>query len=156
MATEPTAQILIAAKFERLRDLALWVEQLAAEFQLPLALAHRMDVCLTELVTNVISYGYPDGRVGAIKIRFWREPERIVVRIDDDATAFDPTSYQLSELPDSLDDARIGGRGIRLVRHFADELHYQAQTKGNQATLVFHAAAVGAQTAPAEGGGILS
>jgi anti-sigma regulatory factor (Ser/Thr protein kinase) len=136
---EPSSQIVIPAEFEQLRTLQHWVERIAAQFLLPEPLVHRIDLCLTELVTNVISYGYPDGRVGAIGIRFWRQPENITIRIDDDAAVFDPTRYQPPGLPEALADAPAGGRGIRLARHFANELHHLALPTGNQLTLVFHA-----------------
>ena len=143
MATELSSQIVIQARLEELRDLAHWVERLAAEFSLPAAVARRIDLCLTELATNVISYGYPDGRVGAVRVRFWRHADRIVVRIDDDGIAFDPTSYEPPGLPSSLADAPGGGRGIRLVRNFSDELRHVAATAGNQLTLVFRDAGTG-------------
>jgi anti-sigma regulatory factor (Ser/Thr protein kinase) len=137
MAAEPSSQIEIHARIEQLPDLEHWVEKLALEFLLPPALVRRMDLCLTELVNNVISYGYPNGGPGIVRIRFWRQPEQVVIRIDDDAASFDPTSYVLPGLPSSLADASPGGRGIRLVRHFADELHHETAAAGNQLTLVF-------------------
>jgi anti-sigma regulatory factor (Ser/Thr protein kinase) len=140
---EPSSQIVIQAKPERLPDLQRWVERLTTESLLPAVLVHRIDICLTELVTNVISYGYPDGRTGAVRIRLWRQPEQIEIRIDDDGTPFDPTAFEPPELPSSLSDAPSGGRGIRLVRHFCDELHHSAGAAGNQLTLVFRGAGTG-------------
>ena len=138
METEPSSQVVIPAKLEQLRNLEHWVERVAQEFILPAALIHRIDLCLTELITNLISYGYPDGRLGSVRIRFWRRPEQIVIRIDDDGAPFDPTSFEAPGLPGTLAEARGGGRGIRLVRHFADELHHLARPAGNELTLVFH------------------
>jgi anti-sigma regulatory factor (Ser/Thr protein kinase) len=149
MATEASSQIVIQARLEELPDLAHWVERLAVQFSLPAAMAHRIDLCLTELATNVISYGYPDGRFGAIRVRFWRQADQILIRIDDDGIAFDPTSYAPPGLPSSLDDAPSGGRGIRLVRNFSDELHHVAAGAGNQLTLVFRGAGTGTAQAPA-------
>jgi anti-sigma regulatory factor (Ser/Thr protein kinase) len=137
MAAEPSSQIVIQSRIEQLSDLEHWVEKLAVEFLLPPPLVHRIDLCLTELVSNVISYGYPHGEPGTVRIGFWHQPDQIVIRIDDDATAFDPTSYVLPGLPSSLADATPGGRGIRLVRHFTDELHHVTAAKGNRLTLVF-------------------
>jgi serine/threonine-protein kinase RsbW len=150
MATEPSSQIVIQAKLEQLRVLEQWVARLAAEFSLSSALAHRIDLCLTELITNAISYGYPDGRVGVVRIRFWRQPEQIVVRIEDDGILFDPTSYEPPALPTSLANAPSGGRGIRLVRTFSDELLHHARPTGNELTLVFRDAGTEAHpSAPA-------
>jgi anti-sigma regulatory factor (Ser/Thr protein kinase) len=137
MATEPSSKIVLQARLEQLRDLEHWVKSLAAEFHLPPSLVHRIDLCLTELVTNLISYGYPNGEVGTLSIRFWRHPEQIVIRIDDDGAAFDPTSYVAPGLPSTLADASPGGRGIRLVRHFTDELQHITGAGGNQLTLTF-------------------
>ena len=141
--TEPSSQIEIQSTIEQLPDLENWVEQLALEFLLPPPLVQRIDICLTELVSNVISYGYPNGGLGTVRIRFWRQPEQIVIRIDDDATSFDPTAYVLPGLPSSLADATSGGRGIRLVRHFTDELHHVTAAAGNQLTLVFRIGGTG-------------
>jgi anti-sigma regulatory factor (Ser/Thr protein kinase) len=137
MATEPSSQIVLQAKLEQLPDLERWVTTLAADYHLPPALVHRVDLCLCEIMTNLIDYGYPDGGVGTVSIRFWRLPEQIIVRIDDDGAPFDPTSYVPSDLPSSLEEAAIGGRGIRLVRHFADGLHHLREGSANQLTLVF-------------------
>jgi len=125
------------ARMERLGDLEHWVAQLGAEHFLAPAMLHHVDLCLTELVSNVIQYGYPDGKAGTVTIGFWREPERILIRIEDDGTPFDPTAYVPAGLPTSLAEADTGGRGIRLVRHFADEVHHERSADGNQLTLVF-------------------
>jgi anti-sigma regulatory factor (Ser/Thr protein kinase) len=137
METEPSSQVVIPAKLEQLRNLEHWVARVAQDFILPAALVQRIDLCLTELITNLISYGYPDGRLGTVRIRFWRQPEQIVIRIDDDGAAFDPTSFEPPGLPGTLAEAHGGGRGIRLVRHFVDELHHLAGPAGNELTLVF-------------------
>jgi serine/threonine-protein kinase RsbW len=142
VATEPSSQIVLRAQLAQLTQLEHWVQGLAGQFAWPPPLAHRIDLCLTELVTNIISYGDADGRSEAVRIRCWAQDEQIEIRIDDDGSAFDPTSYVLPGLPTSLDDANSAGRGIRLVRHFADEVHYLrgASVRGapeNQLTLIF-------------------
>jgi anti-sigma regulatory factor (Ser/Thr protein kinase) len=142
MATEPSAQIVLDAQFAQLPRLEHWVHSLAGQFTWPPSLVHRIDLCLTELVTNVISYGYPDRPAGAISVRLWAHAGQIVVRVDDDGTAFDPTAHVLPGLPASLEEATDDGRGIRLVRHFADDVHYLRAAAGNQLTLTFRDAAV--------------
>jgi anti-sigma regulatory factor (Ser/Thr protein kinase) len=137
MTTELSSQIVMQAKLDQLPRLERWVEALAVEFLLPSSLVHRVDLCLTELITNLIGYGYPVGEVGTVSIHAWRQAEEIVIRIDDDAIPFDPTSYVPPGLPSSLAEASVGGRGIRLVRHFADALHHVRRVDGNELTLIF-------------------
>lgn len=122
---------------QQLADLERWVGQLGVEHRLSPAQLHHIDLCLTELVSNVIQYGYPSGKPGTVRIGLLREAERIVVCVEDDGAPFDPTAYVPARLPNSLAEADTGGRGIRLVRHFADELHHRRSAAGNQLTLVF-------------------
>ncbi|HEY1725288.1 MAG TPA: ATP-binding protein [Steroidobacteraceae bacterium] len=140
MAPEASSQCMMPATLAGIEALQRWLVGLTAEWQLPASLAHRLDLCLTESVSNVIAYGYPRAAAGTVSIVGSRDSERIVVRIDDDGTAFDPTRYVPPELPQSLGEASIGGRGIRLVRHFADEIHYRRLAAQNQLTLVFRCA----------------
>jgi anti-sigma regulatory factor (Ser/Thr protein kinase) len=137
MATEPSSEIVLRASFEDFPRLGGWVATLAAVYRLPRALVHRLDLCVTELVTNMIGYAYPTGAAGTIAIHFWHQPDQIALRIDDDGAPFDPTSYIPPALPRSLADATIGGWGIRLVREYADEVRYRRNATGNELTLVF-------------------
>jgi anti-sigma regulatory factor (Ser/Thr protein kinase) len=130
-------EIALQARLERLPELQHWVETLATEYLLPASTVHRIDLCLTELMTNLISYGYPDGKHGTVRFRFWRQPDQIVIRINDDGAAFDPTRFVSQGPARSLEEASAGGRGILLVRHFSDELHHIRAGAENQLTLVF-------------------
>jgi anti-sigma regulatory factor (Ser/Thr protein kinase) len=137
VGSEPSSEIVIKAALEDFPLLQQWVGMVAVKFRLPPALAHRFDLCVTELVTNAIDHGYADGRPGTVRVRFWCQSGQITIRIDDDGAPFDPTSHVLPDLPRSLAEATTGGRGIRLVRHHADEIRYQRSAAMNQLALVF-------------------
>jgi anti-sigma regulatory factor (Ser/Thr protein kinase) len=137
MDSEPSSGIVLRTRPDELSRLALWTAGLAEKCSLARALAQRIDLCLTEIVTNVVDYGYADGRGGAVAVYFWGQSDRVVFRIDDEGVPFDPTSFVPPDLPHSLADATIGGRGIRLVRHYANEIHYRRNAETNQLTLVF-------------------
>src|SRR5580692_8605910 len=84
MVVEPSSEIVLRAKFEEFARLEHWVAALSTEHLLSPSLTYRLDLCLTELMTNVIGYAYPDGVAGTVAIRFWRHPDHVVVRMDDD------------------------------------------------------------------------
>jgi anti-sigma regulatory factor (Ser/Thr protein kinase) len=135
--SDPSSRITLRATPEESAALECWTASLGAEFGLPQLLLRRIDLCLVEVVGNVIAYAYPRGSAGSIRIGFWREPAQIRIRIDDDGEAFDPTSYRVPPLPVSLKDAQPGGRGIRLIRHYAEQMSYQRDGATNRLTLVF-------------------
>jgi anti-sigma regulatory factor (Ser/Thr protein kinase) len=131
------ARITLETTLECLPDLEHWIEQLSMRFALSALLRNRIEVCLTELIANLISYGYADGRVGTATLSFWRQPDRYVVCVEDDGRRFDPTTHELPPHPNSLEDANASGRGIPLVRQFADSLQYRRHGACNQLTLGF-------------------
>jgi anti-sigma regulatory factor (Ser/Thr protein kinase) len=134
---DPDARIALETTFACLPDLEHWIEQLGVRFALAPLLRNRIEVCLTELIANLISYGYGDGRVGTAALSFWRQPDRYVVCIEDDGWPFDPTTHELPPRPKSLEDASASGRGIPLVRQFADSLQYRRHGGRNQLMLGF-------------------
>jgi anti-sigma regulatory factor (Ser/Thr protein kinase) len=136
-AAEDCPDLVVPATLQSLPDLAQWVADLARRFQLSPATVYRVDLALSELITNLIAYGYPDGRPGMVSLHCWQHSERLRIRIVDDGAAFDPTTYVPPDLPGSLEAATEGGRGLRLVRHFSDELQYTRLDAGNQLTLAF-------------------
>lgn len=94
----------------------------------------HINLSVEELITNTISYGYPDGRAG--QIRFRLDPaEPIDILITDDADPFDPFSAAEPDLGASLDDRAIGGLGVFFVKQFMDSFEYAAQAGGNSVRL---------------------
>jgi anti-sigma regulatory factor (Ser/Thr protein kinase) len=134
---DPDARITLEATLACLPDLEHWIEQLGVQFDLSPLLQNRIEVCLTELLANLISYGYTDGRAGAATLSLWRQPDRYVVCVEDDGRPFDPSTHELPPQPNSLEDANASGRGIPLVRQFADSLQYRRHGAGNQLMLGF-------------------
>ena len=57
--------------------------------------------------------------------------------IEDNGAVFDPTAQASPALAPSLDEAQVGGHGLRLMRHYLRALHYQRQNERN--TLVLEA-----------------
>ena len=134
-------RILLQAEFAELERLTNWVAALRNALRLPERTAHDVDLCLTELVTNIASYAYPGGETHKpVEIRASRDGDRLVVEIEDEGVPFDPGAYVLPELPKSLAEAAIGGRGLRLVRHFSDDIIYRRDGGMNRLTLVFRLA----------------
>jgi anti-sigma regulatory factor (Ser/Thr protein kinase) len=107
------------------------------QFGLAPLLRNRIEVCLTELLTNLISYGYPDGHAGSAILSFWQQRDRYTVCIEDDGRPFDPTTHALPAQPHSLQDANASGRGIPLVRRFASSLQYRRHGGGNRLIMGF-------------------
>jgi anti-sigma regulatory factor (Ser/Thr protein kinase) len=117
-----------------------WIERLASQHDIPGATQFAMNLCLEEILSNVIRHGYRSDPNHSVAIRFASpQPGQFVLVIEDAAAAFNPLAAPELPPPASLDDARVGGQGIRLVRRFADAVAYEPTPAGNRMTLTFRA-----------------
>jgi len=69
-----------------------------------------------EAVANAISYGYPAGVRGEIALRLGTADGNAVLEIEDDGIAFNPLQLAEPSPPRSLEESRIGGLGVPLIR----------------------------------------
>ena len=109
--------------------------EFAAAHGLPEELVNKMGAILDDVLNNVISYAYSDNRDHAIEITATRRDDRVIVTISDDGTPFNLLLHAAPEAGLSLEDRRVGGLGIHLVRHLADDISYRRRTKKNELTL---------------------
>lgn len=98
----------------------------------------QAELCLDELVTNVVRYA---GGSGAhpitLTVSLRRDAEELLVVVEDDGGPFDPRQAPDPVFATTLDEAPTGGRGLFLVRSLADELRYVRENERNRITLAF-------------------
>jgi anti-sigma regulatory factor (Ser/Thr protein kinase) len=104
-----------------------WLNTVADAHGIPDELRFRLDLALTEAVTNVISYAYPGRCPREFLVRCRREADRWVVEVEDDGVAFNPLENEPPPLAVTLEDARIGGLGIHLIRAYMDDCQYRRE-----------------------------
>jgi serine/threonine-protein kinase RsbW len=101
----------------------------------PPAIPFAFDMALDELLTNTISYGYPEGGEHQIIIDASIMPGNITVSITDDGVAFNPLEAPEADTESDLEDRAIGGLGIHLVKQMMDNVEYIRKDERNIITL---------------------
>ncbi len=101
------------------------VEAFAAAHHLPSPVVHAVDLSLTELVTNIISYAYEDSRRHEVLVHLELHGGEVRVRVEDDGRPFNPIQHPVPDMEAPLDERKVGGLGIHLVRKLMAGLHYQ-------------------------------
>jgi len=122
----------------QLSELDRVVEELEAfleEAEVPTRARFNINLAVDEFVSNAINYGYPDGRAGEIDIHLARRDDRLAMTLRDDGDAFDPFTAPEPDLDASIEDRRIGGLGVHLVRKLADEFSYRREGERNVVSL---------------------
>jgi len=98
-------------------------------------LVHDLNLALEEILTNIISYGYPDNREHEIKVRLSVQPGEVKAEVEDDGHPFNPLEAPEADTTKPLEERTIGGLGIHLVRKLMDDLEYKRQGDRNLLTI---------------------
>ena len=116
-----------------------WLEGLAQRDGWPTRTLFALTLCADEALTNLISYASAPAGGAPLQLRLEcarsgsgsGSGDSVWLRIADNGAVFDPTAQASPALAASLDDARVGGHGLRLMRHYLRALHYQRQNDCN-------------------------
>jgi serine/threonine-protein kinase RsbW len=104
-----------------------WWEQHA----LPDELNYQIDLVLDEMVSNVIRHGLKDSNEHRILVNLSCDGDELTVEIEDDGVAFNPIEAPVPDTTKPIEERRIGGLGIHLVRQIMDNLSYQRRDGKN-------------------------
>jgi anti-sigma regulatory factor (Ser/Thr protein kinase) len=111
-----------------------FVTEFAARHQLSEDQRFEVDLVLEELFTNLVKYS--SQRVKKIAIGLDRRgPELTLVMRDFDAEEFDITGHPPEGNGGDSAVPRAGGRGLALVRRYADEFRYDYHDRNGTITV---------------------
>lgn len=105
--------------------LSEFIDNFCQEEDIDAALTMKLNLAVEEAVVNVMSYGYPDNKVGLVDIDMESDGKWITITITDSGIPFDPTKKEEVDITLPADQRPIGGLGIYLVRNIMDTVEYQ-------------------------------
>jgi serine/threonine-protein kinase RsbW len=85
----------------------------------------EVNLVLDELFTNIISYGFDDGREHVIKVTITPENGGLCLYIEDDGKPFNPVEFEVPDVSCSIEECKIGGLGIHIIRKLMDDICYE-------------------------------
>jgi serine/threonine-protein kinase RsbW len=133
-------RLALRSRLSDMAQLPAWLEGLAARHGIPANVQFAIDLCLEEALSNVIRHGYAGVDDRSVIVRFMMPGQGYFkFVIEDEAPRFNP--LEAPELPamSESEESRIGGQGIRFLRHFADALEYEPTPTGNRLSIGFSA-----------------
>ncbi len=120
---------------EQIRLVRERVDAFCERNKLPSDVAFAVKLAIEELLTNTMSYGYSDHETHTIEVRMDLRGDQLIVRITDDAVAFDPRDAEEPDTTAALKDRAVGGLGIHLVKNLMDYIEYRREGERNHLTL---------------------
>jgi len=103
------------------------------------AVMGKVNLCLEELLTNVIRHGMTDdASAPLISVDLEVTSSGLQIELRDSGKAFDPfTDASSPDLESDLEERPIGGLGVHLVKVLADGYEYRRESAQNRVTLTF-------------------
>jgi anti-sigma regulatory factor (Ser/Thr protein kinase) len=125
----------VSAELAHLAVIRRFVQEAASALGADGEVVYDMLAAVDEAVSNIILHGY-HGQPGSIEVELRKEGEVLIVCLRDQAPLFDPTLVPPPDLTLPLEERRVGGLGIYLIRHFTDAMtHRVTPDGGNEMTL---------------------
>jgi anti-sigma regulatory factor (Ser/Thr protein kinase) len=124
-------QLSIENNLQNLNKVAGFVETFGEINNLDYKIIFEINLILDELITNIISYGYEDKKLHIIDIELEINGSVINIKIEDDGKVFNPLESQEVDINAALDDRKIGGLGIHIIKQKTDEIHYERSGNKN-------------------------
>lgn len=137
METSGRHTFRLQSDLQELARLSTILAEWGAREGLSASLVGVFELCLNEVITNIINYGYGGaGTDGLIALELevvngWAEAVTV-----DQAPAFDPLAQAAT--PDTsldVDDRPIGGLGIFFVKELMDDVSYAYENGCNRLTM---------------------
>ena len=94
-----------------------------------------VNICLDELFTNIVSYGFVDDLEHIIRFTINVDNNMLTMNIEDDGIPFNPLEKKDPKIPAGLIDVKIGGLGIHIVRKLMDDISYERDRGKNKLTM---------------------
>ena len=150
MAPPPaeTLNLLLQPSAAELRRCSDWLQDTCQRLDVPAAAAGKLDLCLNEVLANLIEHGGARASSCPVQLTLERadgdeggdegggEGAHATLTISDEGPPFDPQSFSHRPLPRSLQEAEPGGLGLLLVNRFMDECSYRWEGDRNVLKLV--------------------
>ena len=115
----------LKSNLSELDNLCRHLETFAQKTGLPKKFVFEINLVLDELFTNIISYGFDDDNEHIIKITMTPGNEKLCLCIEDDGKPFNPVEFQTPKVSGSIEECKVGGLGIHIIRKLIDDICYE-------------------------------
>jgi anti-sigma regulatory factor (Ser/Thr protein kinase) len=116
-----------------------WLGETGAARGIPAEPLSRLDLCVTEVVANVIDHGGAGTASNPIYLRLdvhrSADGGEASVIVSDAGARYDPLTVPSRPRPRTLSEAQPGGLGLLILRQFADALDYSYSEGQNHLTI---------------------
>jgi serine/threonine-protein kinase RsbW len=120
----------------QLAVLMRFLHEFWSDAKVPPAAAMTFELALEEAFMNVVMHGSPTNRVARVDVSLAIVDGELTLIIEDDGPPFDPLTLATPNISANLNERRVGGLGVFLMRKMMDNVRYQRLESRNQLQMI--------------------
>jgi serine/threonine-protein kinase RsbW len=136
VSLERTFSLHVPASTENLAMIREFVTSIGDQAGLSSTEIARLVMAVDEACANVIEHAYGNDVTKEVSVRATLDDVILEIIVIDTGIGFDPSSVEQKGLDKLVSSRKSGGLGMRLIRSFMDEVHYQITGEKNELRMV--------------------
>ena len=127
VAYEQTFALNVPSSTENLALIRDFVTRVAAQAGMDESEVPKLELAVDEACANVIEHAYEHDATKQVIIRAIFDEETLRIEVVDTGKGFDPSKVEDEDLRKLVAERKTGGLGLRLIKSFMDEVHYDME-----------------------------
>ncbi len=127
MAWERTFSLHVPSSTENLSMIRDFVKSIGTQSGMEDMDVARLELAVDEACANVMEHAYDADSTKEVSIRAIVDDESVQIEVVDSGKGFDPAAVEQLKVEELVSARRTGGLGMRLMKSFMDEVHYEMQ-----------------------------
>ncbi|MFQ5630708.1 MAG: ATP-binding protein [bacterium] len=122
---------------DSLDEIFTFISDFITQHQIANSLSFTLNLVVEELFTNMVKHNVKSRC--DVQIDLQREENLLKICLTDfDVEPFDITKIKEVDVDQHLEERKVGGLGIHLVKQMMDDIHYEYKDRMSRITLIKH------------------
>lgn len=122
----------VPSEAAQLPVLAKFLQEFWSAADLPPAQSLAFEIALEEIFMNVVTHGTPAGSHQRVDVCLALADSSLTLAVEDEGPPFDPLMLPAPDTHSRLEERRVGGLGVYIVRQLMDAVSYTRLGPRNQ------------------------
>ena len=122
---ERTFSLHVPSSTENLSMIRDFVKSIGTQAAMSDMEVAKLEMAVDEACANVIEHAYNSDATQEVSIRATVDEDSVRIEVIDTGKGFDPAAVEQLKLEELVSAKRTGGLGMRLMKSFMDEVHYE-------------------------------
>lgn len=125
-------ELTIDATIDNVTAVTDFVDRQLEQLDCPMKTQMQVDIAIDELFGNIANYAYnPEVGAATVRVEVTENPLAVVITFIDNGVPYDPLAKSDPDVTLSLEERKIGGLGIYMVKKSMDDVSYEYKNGQN-------------------------